>query len=166
VLHSTTLPGVHGRSARPCEASCTLNITTKQWASSHRARPFRQGWEQGWVVPQRSSRPERLRGGWAPRHGGCARLARAGHDVTLSRDDRMADCWYGFRFQIRNADRASNRCRRRRDDTTGVFIGKDGDYGVTNLSPKHHAGSAAEAFDAVICRRRGTPRDLPVPGRE
>jgi len=181
VLHSTNnFPEFTGRICpAPCEASCTLNINNEAVGiKSIEHAIIDKGWEQGWVVPQppasKTGKKVAVVGSGPAGMAAAQQLARAGHDVTLfEKNDRIGGLLrYGipdFKFEKSHIDRRVEQMQAEGVTIrTGVFIGKDGDIGVTNLSTETITPEALlKAFDAVILSGGAeTPRDLPVPGRE
>jgi glutamate synthase (NADPH/NADH) small chain len=181
VLHSTNnFPEFTGRICpAPCEASCTLNINDDAVGiKSIEHFLIDKGWENGWVVPQPPARKTGKKiavvGSGPAGLAAAQQLARAGHDVTLfEKNDRIGGLLrYGipdFKFEKSHIDRRAEQLKAEGVTIrTGVFIGKDKDVGVNNLSVETMAPEKLLAeFDAVILSGGAEiPRDLPVPGRE
>ena len=181
VLHSTNnFPEFTGRICpAPCEASCTLNINDDAVGiKSIEHFLIDKGWENGWVVPQPPARKTGKKiavvGSGPAGLAASQQLARAGHDVTLfEKNDRIGGLLrYGipdFKFEKSHIDRRAEQLKAEGVTIrTGVFIGKDKDVGVNNLSVETMAPEKLLAeFDAVILSGGAEiPRDLPVPGRE
>jgi len=181
VLHSTNnFPDFTGRICpAPCEAACTLNINNDAVGiKSIEHAIIDKGWEQGWVVPQppvrKTGKKVAVVGSGPAGLAAAQQLARAGHDVTVfEKNDRIGGLLrYGipdFKFEKSHIDRRAAQMQAEGVTfCTGVFIGKDGDIGVTNLARESIAPETLLAqFDAVVLSGGAeTPRDLPVPGRE
>ena len=181
VLHSTNnFPEFTGRICpAPCEASCTLNINDDAVGiKSIEHFLIDKGWENGWVVPQPPARKTGKKiavvGSGPAGLAASQQLARAGHDVTLfEKNDRIGGLLrYGipdFKFEKSHIDRRAEQLKA--EGVTiraGVFIGKDKDVGVNNLSVETISPEKLLAeFDAVILSGGAEmPRDLSVPGRE
>ncbi|MDZ4203073.1 MAG: glutamate synthase subunit beta [Gallionella sp.] len=181
VLHSTNnFPEFTGRVCpAPCEAACTLNINNDAVGiKSIEHFIIDKGWENGWVVPQPPARKTGKKvavvGSGPAGMAAAQQLARVGHEVTLfEKNDRIGGLLrYGipdFKFEKSHIDRRVEQMQAEGVTVrTGVFIGKDKDAGVNNLSTETIAPKKLLAeFDAVILAGGAeTPRDLTVPGRE
>ena len=168
-LHSTNnFPEFTGRVCpAPCEASCTLNITTDAVGiKSIEHFIIDKGWDEGWVAPQppgvKTGRRVAIVGSGPAGLASAQQLARAGHDVVVfEKSDRIGGL---LRYGIPDFKMEKSLIDRRMAQMSiegvefrpGVEIGRDVDPGVLVAD-----------FDAVVLAGGAEkPRDLPVPGRE
>ncbi len=169
LLHSTcNLPEITGRVCpAPCEAACTLSIHQEPVTIRHiELQIVERGWTEGWIVPQppsrKSGRKAAVVGSGPAGLSAAQQLARAGHDVVVfEKDDRAGGLLrYGipdFKLEKWVIDRRLEQMR-----AEGVVFETGVNAGV-DLS----AAYLRRSFDAVlVAAGSGTPRDLPVPGRE
>ena len=177
VLHATNnFPEFTGRVCpAPCEAACTLNITSDPVGiKSIEHKIIDKGWQEGWVLPQPPARETGKRVavvGSGPAGLACAQqLARAGHAVSVfEKHDRIGGLLrYGipdFKLEKSHIDRRVEQMRAEGVAfRTGVYVGHARDAGDSEaLEPEQ----LARDFDAVVIAGGAeTPRDLPIPGRE
>jgi glutamate synthase (NADPH/NADH) small chain len=168
-LHATNnFPEFTGRLCpAPCEGSCVLGInddavTIKAVEVSIVERAF----DEGWVAPEpplmRTGKKVAVVGSGPAGLAAAEQLNRAGHWVTvLERSDRIGGLMrYGipeFKMEKRVLDR-----RLALLEKAGVAFRPNADVGrsprLAELRREHDA--------IVLACGAGTPRDLPVPGRE
>jgi glutamate synthase (NADPH/NADH) small chain len=181
VLHSTNnFPEFTGRVCpAPCEAACTVNLNGDAVGiKSIEHAIIDKAWENGWVVPQppaqKTGKKVAVVGGGPAGMAAAQQLARAGHDVTLfEKNDRVGGLLrYGipdFKFEKSHIDRRVAQMEAEGVTVrTGVFIGKDADFGVNNLAKDTISPEALHAaFDAIVMAGGSeVPRDLAIPGRQ
>ena len=168
VLHSTNnFPEFTGRICpAPCETACTLNINSEPVGiKSIEHFIIDKGWQEGWVVPQPSSRKTGKRvaivGSGPAGLAAAQQLARAGHNVAVfEKADRIGGLLrYGipdFKMEKRLIDRRMEQMRAEGVEfRTGQHIGG-------NVPAKQ----LLDEFEAVVLAGGAEqPRDLPVPGR-
>lgn len=151
----------------PCETSCTLSINDAPVTIKQNERAIiEKAWKEGWVRP----RPPRVESGKSVAVIGSGpagmaaaqQLRRAGHQVTLFEKNRKLGGL--LRYGIPDFKLEKSVIDRRLDQMsaegvlfeTGVTAGED-------LSIRY----LRDKFDALLFTMgAGTPRDLPVPGRE
>ena len=181
VLHSTNnFPEFTGRVCpAPCEAACTVNLNGDAVGiKSIEHAIIDKAWENGWVIPQppaqKSGKKVAVVGGGPAGMAAAQQLARAGHAVTLfEKNDRVGGLLrYGipdFKFEKSHIDRRVAQMEAEGVTfRTGVFIGKDADFGVNNLAKDTISPEALHAeFDAIVMSGGSeVPRDLAIPGRQ
>ena len=165
---TNNLPEVTGRICpAPCESSCTLAINTSPVTIKQiELAIVERGFTEGWVVPRP---PARLTGqrvavvGSGPAGLAAAQqLRRAGHEVTVFERSRMVGglLRYGIPDFKLEKDILDRRIAQMEAEgvrfETGVTIGED-------ISARYLRGS----YDVILLTMgAGTPRDLPVAGRE
>ncbi len=168
-LHSTNnFPEITGRVCpAPCEASCTLNITSEPVLIRHieyqiAERAFAEEWVQPMLPSRRTGHRVAIVGSGPAGLAAAQQLARAGHDVTVfEKDDRVGGLLrYGipdFKLEKHVLDR---RLRQLVAEgirfETGVRIGED-------ISARY----LRKMFHAIcLSMGAGEPRTLAVPGAE
>jgi glutamate synthase (NADPH) small chain len=168
-LHATNnFPEFTGRLCpAPCEGSCVLGInddpvTIKAVEVTIIDRAF----QEGWVAPEppavRTGKKVAVVGSGPAGLAASQQLNRAGHLVTLfERSDRIGGLLrYGipeFKMEKRHLER-----RLAIMEKEGVVFRPNADVG---RSPR--MAELQREFDAIVLAcGAGTPRDLPVPGRE
>jgi len=182
VLHSTNnFPEVTGRICpAPCEAACTLNITTDAVGiKSIEHAIIDKGGENGWVVPQpaanKTGRKVAIVGSGPAGLAAAQQLARVGHSVTVfEKNSRIGGLLrYGipdFKLDKRLIDwRMAQLQAEGVKFQTGVFVGDapPGKGVVNDASKTVKPKELLKKFDAVILAGGAEqPRDLPVPGRQ
>ncbi|MGI4813983.1 MAG: glutamate synthase subunit beta [Janthinobacterium lividum] len=182
VLHSTNnFPEFTGRICpAPCEAACTLNITSDAVGIKSIERAIiDKAWAEGWVKPQpaqhKTGKKVAVVGSGPAGLAAAQQLARVGHDVTVfEKNDRVGGLLrYGipdFKLEKGLIDRRVEQMQAEGVTfRTSVFIGTAtlpsyvNNDAVETISPEQLAAE----FDAVIISGGAeAPRDLPVPGRE
>ncbi len=181
VLHSTNnFPDFTGRICpAPCEAACTVNIIGDAVGiKSIEHAIIDKGWEMGWITPvlatNKTGKKVAIVGSGPAGLAAAQQLARAGHDVTVyEKNDRIGGLLrYGipdFKFDKSNIDRRMAQMQAEGVTfRTGVYIGRERDQGVNNLSVQTIDPEVLLAdYEAVILSGGSeVPRDLTVPGRE
>ncbi|MGC2167141.1 MAG: glutamate synthase subunit beta [Gallionella sp.] len=182
VLHSTNnFPEFTGRICpAPCEASCTLNINDDAVGiKSIEHAIIDKGGENGWVVPQPSTKKTGKKiavvGSGPAGLAAAQQLARVGHGVTVfEKNSRIGGLLrYGipdFKLDKRLIDwRMEQLSAEGVEFRTSVFVGKESpgtgtaNDATTTISPEE----LLKKFDAVVLSGGAEqPRDLPIPGRE
>ncbi len=169
VLHSTNnFPEFTGRVCpAPCEAACVLNINNDAVTIKNIEHAIiDKGWEEGWVLPQPSTRHTGKKvaiiGSGPSGLAAAQQLARAGHHVVVfEKNDRIGGLLrYGipdFKMEKHWIDR-----RQKQMQAEGVEFRTSQHVGVTLP-----ALQLVTDFDAVLLTGGSEhPRDLGVPGRE
>ena len=169
VLHSTNnFPEFTGRVCpAPCEAACVLNINNDAVTIKNIEHAIiDKGWEEGWVLPQPSTRHTGKKvaiiGSGPSGLAAAQQLARAGdHVVVFEKNDRIGGLLrYGipdFKMEKHWIDR-----RQKQMQAEGVEFRTSQHVGVTLP-----ALQLVTDFDAVLLTGGSEhPRDLVVPGRE
>ena len=169
VLHSTNnFPEFTGRVCpAPCEAACVLNINNDAVTIKNIEHAIiDKGWEEGWVLPQPSTRHTGKKvaiiGSGPSGLAAAQQLARAGHHVVVfEKNDRIGGLLrYGipdFKMEKHWIDR-----RQKQMQAEGVEFRTSQHVGVTLP-----AQQLVTDFDAVLLTGGSEhPRDLVVPGRE
>ena len=169
VLHSTNnFPEFTGRVCpAPCEAACVLNINNDAVTIKNIEHAIiDKGWEEGWVLPQPSTRHTGKKvaiiGSGPSGLAAAQQLARAGHQVVVfEKNDRIGGLLrYGipdFKMEKHWIDR-----RQKQMQAEGVEFRTSQHVGVTLP-----ALQLVTDFDAVLLTGGSEhPRDLGVPGRE
>ncbi len=168
-LHATNnFPEFTGRLCpAPCEAACTLGITSPPVAikTIERAiidRGFQEGWIQPQLPVQHSGKRVAIVGSGPAGLAAAQQLARAGHSVTVyEKSDRIGGLLrYGipfFKMEKHLIDRRLNQMA-----GEGVRFVVNANVGV-NVS----VDDLRREYDAVLLAGGAQqPRDLPIPGRD
>ncbi len=169
VLHSTNnFPEFTGRICpAPCEAACTLNINNAPVTiKSIECQIIDRGWEEGWVVPNPSTKQTGKRiavvGSGPSGMASAQQLARAGHAVVVfEKNDRIGGL---LRYGIPDFKMEKHLINRRimQMESEGVEFRTSTEVGVTVSMD-----SLRENFDAVILAGGAEkPRGLDIPGAE
>ena len=168
LLSTNDFPEFTGRICpAPCEAACTAGLNSSPVTIRQiELAIIEKGFESGWIKPEqplaRTGKKVAVVGSGPSGMAVANRLNKHGHTVTVFERDNYAGGL--LRYGIPDFKLAKKVVQRRVDlmsaegvrFETGVAVGTD--MSLDLLQRK---------FDAVcLCGGSGTPRDLPIPGRE
>lgn len=169
ILHATNnFPEITGRVCPAlCEASCTLGINDEPVLIRHiELQVVERGWREGWIKPmapaRKTGRNIAIVGSGPAGLAAAQQLARAGHSVVVFEKDVLPGglLRFGipdFKLNKQIIDRRLEQMRAEGVEfQCGVVVGSD-------ISARY----LRRQFDAIcLTMGAGTPRDLPVDGRE